>query len=100
MKKIIEQTRITKENAKCIQNDDISFFKHQEQEVLLSIHTLFRVVEIQPSEDDNQFWEVELKLTSETNYKLRYTYQQNTIKNLRIDWIESISSIAVSTRPL
>jgi tetratricopeptide (TPR) repeat protein len=50
---------------------DVSFFKQQEQEILFSMHTLFRIGEIKPIDSNNRLWEVELKLTNDTDKELR-----------------------------
>ncbi|CAF1510776.1 unnamed protein product [Adineta steineri] len=49
---------------------DVSHF-HMEDEVLLSMHTVFRIGDIQPVEGNNNLYEVNLTLTNESDQDLR-----------------------------
>ncbi|CAF4097358.1 unnamed protein product [Rotaria sordida] len=49
-----------------------SFFEDQEQEILFSTHTIFRIDQIEPVHDDhtNRLWQVDLTLTGNNNHDL------------------------------
>ncbi|CAF0724893.1 unnamed protein product [Adineta steineri] len=49
---------------------EVSYFK-EEEEILFSMHTVFRVVAIQQMDNENQLYEVELQLTSDDDQQLR-----------------------------
>ena len=49
--------------------DDVSCFK-TEQEILFSMHTIFRICKIKQIGDNNRLWEVELSLTSDDDREL------------------------------
>ncbi|CAF1139591.1 unnamed protein product [Rotaria sordida] len=49
--------------------DSISYYKLSEKEILFSMHTVFRIGEIKPIE--NNLWQVELKLTNEDDPQLK-----------------------------
>ncbi|CAF3572711.1 unnamed protein product [Adineta steineri] len=49
---------------------DMSYFK-DEDEILFSMHTVFRVVAIKQMDTNNQLYEVELQLTSDDDQQLR-----------------------------
>jgi tetratricopeptide (TPR) repeat protein len=49
--------------------DDISQFR-DEEEVLFSMHTVFRIGEIKPTEDNTHLWQVNLELTSDQDQQL------------------------------
>ena len=51
--------------------DNVSYYKDVEQEILFSMHTVFRIGDIQQFEHSNQcFWQVNLILTSDHDPKL------------------------------
>ncbi len=57
--------------------NDVSFFKGSEQEILFSMHTVFRIRNIYPIEFENdQLWEVELILTSDSDQQLNKLTQR------------------------
>ncbi|CAF0806957.1 unnamed protein product [Adineta steineri] len=47
-----------------------SYFK-EEEEILFSMHTVFRVSAIKPMDNNNQLYQVELQLTSDDDHQLR-----------------------------
>ncbi|CAF0770711.1 unnamed protein product [Adineta steineri] len=49
---------------------EVSYFK-EEDEILFSMHTVFRVVAIEQKDNQNQFYQVELELTSDDDQQLR-----------------------------
>ncbi|CAF1073634.1 unnamed protein product [Adineta steineri] len=49
---------------------EISYF-NREEEILFSMHTVFRVVAIKQTDNKNQFYQVELQLTSDDDQQLR-----------------------------
>lgn len=49
---------------------DISRFS-DENEILFSMHTIFRINDIKKPDHTNEFWQVELKLTSDNDQQLR-----------------------------
>ncbi|CAF1321726.1 unnamed protein product [Adineta steineri] len=49
---------------------DVSYF-HTEDEVLFSMHTIFRIEDIKPMDGSNHFYEVNLALTNENDQDLR-----------------------------
>ncbi|CAF4016053.1 unnamed protein product [Rotaria sp. Silwood1] len=51
--------------------NDISFFGDKEGEVLFSMHTVFRICNIQPMEKNNPLYQVELTLTSDNDEERR-----------------------------
>ncbi|CAF0724815.1 unnamed protein product [Adineta steineri] len=50
---------------------ELSYFEAQEEEILFSMHTVFRVGTIKKIENNNQLYEVELQLTSDHDQELR-----------------------------
>ncbi|UJR11374.1 hypothetical protein I4U23_015554 [Adineta vaga] len=50
---------------------DDSYFKNQEEEILFSMHTVFRTHDIQLIDQDKQLFQVELTLTSDDDKDLR-----------------------------
>ncbi|CAF1418187.1 unnamed protein product [Adineta steineri] len=50
---------------------ELSYFKAQEEEILFSMHTVFRVNAIKQMDNNNQLYQVELKLTSDDDQQLR-----------------------------
>ncbi|CAF1193709.1 unnamed protein product [Adineta ricciae] len=50
--------------------DNISYFNQLEQEILFSMHTVFRIVEIEQMDDTNHIWQVKLTLTDDTDQLL------------------------------
>ena len=51
--------------------NDVSFYKGSEQEILFSMHTIFRIGNIRSVEvERDQLWQVELELTSDTDQQL------------------------------
>ncbi|CAF4061114.1 unnamed protein product [Adineta steineri] len=48
-----------------------SYFKEQEEEILFSMHTVFRVGAIKQLDSDKELYEVELQLTSDDDEQLR-----------------------------
>ncbi|CAF0988643.1 unnamed protein product [Adineta steineri] len=60
--------------------NDIGYYKGQEQEILFSMHTLFRIVDIKPYENDNRIWLVELKAINDTDHRLN-----KLTKNIRLE---------------
>ncbi|CAF1489926.1 unnamed protein product [Adineta steineri] len=48
-----------------------SYFKKEEEEILFSMHTVFRVGTIKQMDNNNQLYQVELQLTSEDDQQLR-----------------------------
>ncbi|CAF0901260.1 unnamed protein product [Adineta steineri] len=48
-----------------------SYYKAQEEEVLFSMHSVFRVGTIKQIDDNNQLYQVELQLTSDDDQQLR-----------------------------
>ena len=49
---------------------EVSYYK-SEEEILFSMHTIFRIGEIKPMDDNNSIYEVDLKLTSDDDPQLR-----------------------------
>ncbi|CAF0765359.1 unnamed protein product [Adineta steineri] len=49
---------------------EMSYFK-EEEEILFSMHTVFRVVAIKPMDNGNQLYQVNLQLTSDDDQQLR-----------------------------
>ncbi|CAF0820088.1 unnamed protein product [Adineta steineri] len=49
---------------------EMSYFK-EEEEILFSMHTVFRVVAIKPMDNENQLYQVNLQLTSDSDQQLR-----------------------------
>jgi tetratricopeptide (TPR) repeat protein len=57
--------------------NDVSFFKSSEQEILFSMHTVFRIGNIHPIEFENdQLWEVQLILTRDSDQQLNKLIEQ------------------------
>jgi tetratricopeptide (TPR) repeat protein len=57
--------------------NDVSFFKESEQEILFSMHTIFCIGDIHQIEfDNNQVWEVELTLTSDSDQQFNKLIQR------------------------
>jgi tetratricopeptide (TPR) repeat protein len=50
--------------------DEVSFYKDAEKEILFSAHTVFRIGEIKPMDDEKLRWLVKLTLTSNNNSQL------------------------------
>ncbi|CAF0779032.1 unnamed protein product [Adineta steineri] len=50
---------------------ELSYFKAQEEEILFSMHTVFRVNAIKQMDNKNQLYQVELQLTSDDDQQLR-----------------------------
>ncbi|CAF4620328.1 unnamed protein product, partial [Rotaria sp. Silwood2] len=50
--------------------DEVSYFK-TEQEVLFSMHTIFRIVDIVSIDNNNRLYQVELRLTADEDQELR-----------------------------
>jgi tetratricopeptide (TPR) repeat protein len=50
--------------------NDVSDYK-EENEILFSMHSVFRINDIKPLEDDNRLWEVQISLTSDDDQNLR-----------------------------
>ncbi|CAF3820909.1 unnamed protein product [Adineta steineri] len=54
---------------------DVSYF-HTEDEVLFSMHTVFRIGDIQPMDENNHLYQVNLTLTNDNDQGLRYLSDQ------------------------
>jgi len=50
---------------------DVSYFKDEEDEVLFAMHTIFRICEIKPMNENHRLFQVELTLTSDNDQDLR-----------------------------
>ncbi|CAF4072197.1 unnamed protein product, partial [Adineta steineri] len=50
---------------------ELSYFETQEEEILFSMHTVFRVNEIKQMDNKNELYQVELELTSDDDQQLR-----------------------------
>jgi tetratricopeptide (TPR) repeat protein len=50
---------------------NVSYFEDAEDEILFSMHTIFRIHEIKSIGENNRLWQVELTLTSNNDYDLR-----------------------------
>ncbi|CAF0728633.1 unnamed protein product [Adineta steineri] len=50
---------------------ELSYFKAQEEEILFSMHTVFRVTAIKQMDNKNELYQVELELTSDDDQQLR-----------------------------
>lgn len=50
--------------------DNVSRLGDAEKEILFSMHTVFRIDDIETIEDNNRFWRVKLTLTSDTDKEL------------------------------
>ncbi|CAF1450977.1 unnamed protein product [Adineta steineri] len=50
---------------------ELSYFETQEEEILFSMHTVFRVAAIKQMSNKNELYEVELELTSDDDQQLR-----------------------------
>jgi tetratricopeptide (TPR) repeat protein len=50
---------------------DVSYFKDGEDEVLFAMNTVFRIRDIQPMDENNQLFEVELTMTNDNDKDLR-----------------------------
>ncbi|CAF1358621.1 unnamed protein product [Adineta steineri] len=50
---------------------ELSYFKAQEEEILFSMHTVFRVNAIKQMDNKNELYQVELELTSDDDEQLR-----------------------------
>jgi tetratricopeptide (TPR) repeat protein len=50
---------------------DVSYYKGKEDEVLFSMHTVFRIGQIEPMDDDHRLFRMELTLTSDNDKDLR-----------------------------
>ncbi|CAF1426285.1 unnamed protein product [Adineta steineri] len=61
--------RITSTPFACV--TELSYFEAQEEEILFSMHTVFRVNAIKQMEKKNQLYQVELELTSDDDQQLR-----------------------------
>lgn len=56
---------------------DVSFYKASEQEILFSMHTIFRIGKISQIEpDNNRLWEVELTITNDNDQQLNELTQR------------------------
>ncbi|CAF1325374.1 unnamed protein product [Adineta steineri] len=55
---------------------ELSYFEAQEQEILFSMHTVFRVNAIKQMDNKNQLYQVELQLTSDDDQQLRLLTDQ------------------------
>ena len=51
--------------------DEVSYFQTEEEEVLFSMHTIFRIGEIKQIDKNNPLYQVELTLTSDDDPQLR-----------------------------
>ncbi|CAF1498823.1 unnamed protein product [Adineta steineri] len=51
--------------------NEISYFKAEEEEILFSMHTVFRVGAIKQMKNNDRFYEVELQLTADDDEQLR-----------------------------
>lgn len=47
--------------------ESVSYFRHQESEILFSMHTVFRIVEIKELDKSNRLWQVKLKMTNDND---------------------------------
>ncbi|CAF1414902.1 unnamed protein product, partial [Rotaria sp. Silwood1] len=56
--------------------DDVSYYQNSEHEILFSMHTVFRIDEIKPIEEDNRLWQVKLHLTSDSDPQLKTLTEQ------------------------
>ncbi|CAF1400201.1 unnamed protein product [Adineta steineri] len=54
---------------------DVSYF-HTEDEVLFSMHTVFRIGDIQPMDENNHLYQVNLTLTNDNDQDLRHLSDQ------------------------
>ena len=62
--------------------NDFSFYKASEQEILFSMHTVFRIGDTHLIESENsQLWEVELILTSDNDEQLNKLIEQTRKEN-------------------
>ena len=50
--------------------DDVSYFSDSEKEILFSMHTVFRIIEMKKL-DDRRLWQVKLTLTSDNDEQLK-----------------------------
>ncbi|CAF3154907.1 unnamed protein product [Rotaria sp. Silwood2] len=69
--------------------DKHSYFQEQEKEILFSMHTVFRIGEVKPMNDDknSRFWKVHLTLTNADDEQLR-----KLTEHIRIDLSSSLDS--------
>jgi tetratricopeptide (TPR) repeat protein len=51
--------------------DEVSYYKTEEEEILFSMHTVFRIGEITRMDKNNPLYQVELKLTADDDEQLR-----------------------------
>ena len=51
--------------------DNVSYFRDSEQEILFSMHTVFRIGKIEQIDENDRLWEVKLSLTSDDDEQLR-----------------------------
>ncbi|CAF0789093.1 unnamed protein product [Adineta steineri] len=51
--------------------NELSYFEAQEEEILFSMHTVFRVNTIKQTDKKNQLYQIELELTSDDDQRLR-----------------------------
>ncbi|CAF4214044.1 unnamed protein product, partial [Adineta steineri] len=51
--------------------DEFSFIEEKEKEILFSMHTVFRVGEIEKMDNENELYQVKLQLTSDDDQQLR-----------------------------
>ena len=54
--------------------NDVSYFKDKEDEVLFSMHTVFRIRDIKSMGENHRLFQVDLTLTSDNDKDLRRTY--------------------------
>ena len=51
--------------------NNVSYFQDEEDEILFSMHTVFRIHEIKQMGENNRLWQVDLTLTSDNDQQLR-----------------------------
>ena len=74
---------------------DVSYFKKTEEEVLFSMHTVFRIGEITPMDGNNRLFQVKLTLTSDNDTDLRVLtdrIREETVNPTRLDGIDWVKS--------
>ncbi|CAF4238028.1 unnamed protein product, partial [Rotaria magnacalcarata] len=65
----IDQSKISTSNTPFAMIDDYTAIKG-EQEILFTMHTVFRVVEMKQTAKNNRLWEVQLTITDDNDPQL------------------------------
>ncbi len=77
---------------------DVSYFKCKENEVLFSIHTVFRIHDIEPMSRNTRLFQVDLTLTSDNDKDLTDRTGEETFPKSR-GWYRSGSALLKISQP-